>query len=171
MQTKRQTTRAMLKTVARGSGRSPLFWWMVEHHDEMVEVSGARISWKSFVEAAADRGLTDTRGNPPSEMNARQTWRQARAAVAAGKVKIETEPKKQTARFPSRMLATWRPQQVAPQPSAFQPSALSSAIPAPAPPPIGEEDEATMEARAKAETQRIMAVLAARDAEKFRFGG
>ena len=171
MQTKRQTTRAMLKTVARGSDRSPLFWWMVEHHDEMVEVSGARISWKSFVEAAADRGLTDTRGNPPSEMNARQTWRQARAAVTAGKVKIETEPKKQTSRYPSRMPATWRPQQAVLQPSTDHVSTLPAVIPAPAPPPTGVEDEATMEARAKAETQRILAVLAARDAEKFRFGG
>lgn len=171
MQTKRQITRAILKTIARGDDRSPLFWWMVENHDAIAGASGARIKWKGLAEEAAARGLTDTRGMAVTDRNARETWRQARAAVASGKVKIETEPKKQTSRYPSRMPATWRPQQAVLQPSTDHVSTLPAVIPAPAPPPTGVEDETTMEARAKAETQRILAVLAARDAEKFRFGG
>lgn len=144
---------------------------MVEHHDEMSAASGARISWKSFVDVATSRGLTDTLGRPVTERNARETWRSARAAVAKGKVKSETQPKIKAARFPSRMPATWQPQQVAFKPSAYEVPPSPLPPPPPAPLPIGEEDEATMEARCKAELDRIKAVLQEHDAKKFRFGG
>ena len=60
-----------------------MFRWMVEQHDEMVAASmGKRIRWGAFCAKAAAKGLTDTRGQPPSERNARETWFQARKAVA-----------------------------------------------------------------------------------------
>lgn len=78
-----------MKTIRYSKERSPLFRWMVEHHDAMLRVAqGQRIRWAPFCAKAAEHGLTDTRGQPMTERNARETWTQARravrAAVAAG---------------------------------------------------------------------------------------
>ena len=144
-----------------------MFWWMVENHNEMAAAAGARISWKTFVEAATGRGLTDTRGEAITETNARQTWRRAKAAVASGSVKFETEEGRRKPKYPSRVSPDWRPREVPQTPLR----ALPSPIPGPAPLPIGDKDEATMEARGKAELDRIRAELAAHDAKKFRLHG
>jgi hypothetical protein len=83
MSRQKRDTEAILRTIERSEQRSSLFWWMVERHDEILQASERqRISWPAFCAEAAKRGLTDTRGRPPSEGNARETWRQARIAVA-----------------------------------------------------------------------------------------
>jgi hypothetical protein len=93
MTRRKRDIRAILRTIEQSEERSPLFWWMVEHHDDMVQAStGTRIRWAAFCAEAARKGLTDTRGRPPTERNARETWLQARKAVAAGRAKLEAAP-------------------------------------------------------------------------------
>jgi len=73
----------VLENIARPGNRSPLFWWMLEHHDEIVELAaGRRMDWKSFVAVATALGITDTLGRPIKERNARETWRQVRLEKA-----------------------------------------------------------------------------------------
>jgi len=113
----RQTnkTKSILRAVQRSNLRSPLFWWMVEHHDEIEAASaGQRISWKAFCERASAEGLTDTRGRPPTERNARETWRVARAAVAAQRRAAAAKPSRPGSVYPSRISPDWRPQEVLP---------------------------------------------------------
>jgi hypothetical protein len=108
MPSDRRLTEAILKTIARGDHRSPLFWWMVESHDAIIEAaSGRRIHWRGFCAEASRLGLTDTRGKPPTERNARETWRQARLAVAKASQAERSAP---TVRSPpSRISPNWRP--------------------------------------------------------------
>ena len=72
----RRQTKAILKAIARGEDRSSLFWWMVEHHDEILAAAeGRRIQWGTFCTEATRLGLTDTKGKPPTTRNARETLR------------------------------------------------------------------------------------------------
>ena len=112
MTRRKRDTRAILRTIEQSEERSPLFWWMVEHHDDMVQAStGSRIRWAAFCAEAARKGLTDTRGRPPTERNARETWLQARKAVAAGRAKQEAAPPKPI--YPSRTPKGWVPPGIA----------------------------------------------------------
>ena len=73
----------VLENIARPGNRSPLFWWMLERHDEIVEFAvGRRMDWKGFVAGATELGITDTLGRPVKERNARETWRQVRLEKA-----------------------------------------------------------------------------------------
>jgi len=101
----------MLRSIARGEDRSPLFWWMVDHHDEIVANAGKRIRWKGVCAQAAARGLTDAKGNPPSERTARATWRKARLAVAAARsAEAAKSPARPGSIYPSRIPKDWKPE-------------------------------------------------------------
>jgi hypothetical protein len=107
MARRNRDTRAILKTIERSDERSPLFWWMVEHHDEMIQSAhGQRIRWASFCARAVEKGLVDTRGRPPTERNARETWAQARRAVQEARAQLAARPPKPV--YPSRM-PKWTP--------------------------------------------------------------
>jgi hypothetical protein len=111
MTQRRRDTKAILRIVARSERRSPLFHWMVEHHDELVEASGRDgIQWASFCAEAAKRGLTDTRGLPPAPDNARKTWAQARRAVREARAELAARPPKPV--YPSRMPKGWVPPEI-----------------------------------------------------------
>ncbi len=61
---------------------------MVDHHDEIIAAfAGERIRWTAFCAEVTRLGLTDTGGRPPTERNARETWRQARRMVARAKLR------------------------------------------------------------------------------------
>lgn len=86
-------TELMLSAQRRAGKRSPLFLWLLEHHDEIVAtLQGGQIGWGSFCAAVAEVGLKDATGKAPSENTARITWyrvrqlaaRQHAARVAAG---------------------------------------------------------------------------------------
>ena len=106
-----------MKEVARGSERSSLFWWLVEHHDEIAaEAGGKRMRWEPLCARFAAHGLRDVNGRPPSPRTARETWLQARRTVAQAR-----ERKRQAdadvrpgQKFPSRISPAWRPQIVPP---------------------------------------------------------
>ena len=126
--------RAILNSVARSGRRSSLFWWLVDHHDEILKASeSSRIDWASFCREAAANGLTDTRGQPPTERNARETWLQARKVVARARQAAEKTPP----RFlPSRLPKDWQPEVVQPSAPARPASARPPAAPAPPPLPV-----------------------------------
>ena len=134
------TAKTIIQAMQRSDRRSSLFWWMVEHHDEIKAASaGQRISWKAFCERAAAEGLTDTRGGVPKERNARETWRVARRFVAATarSAQCDSLPPRPRPVHPSRILPDWRPQEI-PQ---------MSATPVPTTPPESAPSESLVPAR------------------------
>ena len=109
----RRQTKAILKAIARGEDRSSLFWWMVEHHDEILAAAeGRRIQWGTFCTEATRLGLTDTKGKPPTTRNARETWRQARRAVeeARERAMAKSRAGRPGSKYPSWISPDWRPQ-------------------------------------------------------------
>jgi hypothetical protein len=129
------TYKAILAEVARGSDRSSLFWWLVDHHDELVEqAAGKRMRWEPLCARFADHGLTDITGHPATPRTARETWFQARRAVAAARAqKAAADANGRPGdKYPSRISPDWRPQIVPPQ--AAIASARTSAAPPSLPP-------------------------------------
>lgn len=112
MTQRKRDTKAILRTVERSERRSPLFRWMVEHHDELVEASRRDgIHWASFCAEAAKRGLTDTRGHPPTTDNARKTWERVRRVVQKARAEAAAKPPKPI--YPSRTPKGWVPPGIA----------------------------------------------------------
>lgn len=65
------------------SERSPLFLWMLRHHDRLMSLpTGRRMNWRGLSRELAAEGLTDRDGNPPSAETARKTWQRVRRFVA-----------------------------------------------------------------------------------------
>jgi hypothetical protein len=123
MTQRRRDTKAILRALARSELRSPLFRWMVEHHDEMVEASQRDgIHWASFCDEAAKRGLTDTRGLAPNPANARKTWAQARKVVQEGREAAKPPRPKPPSRFPKDWSPTVLREQEIPVPAYLRPA-------------------------------------------------
>ncbi len=123
--------KSIFRSVERDERRSPLFWWMVDHHDQMLKAADGRpINWAAFCLEAAAIGLTDTRGQPPKERNARETWSQARKAVARAREReAATAPPKPGSIYPSRTPADWRPEPVTPG-TSLVPASPGGGVPA-----------------------------------------
>jgi hypothetical protein len=123
MTTRKRDTRAVLKLIEHSEERSPLFWWMVEHHDEMIATAnGKRIRWAPVCSKLAALGLVDTRGLPPTERNARETWLQARKAVAAARAAAKPPRPKPPSRFPKDWSPTVLREQEIPVPAYLRPA-------------------------------------------------
>jgi hypothetical protein len=76
-------TRRILETIAKPSNRSSLFWWMLEHHDEVVQAaSGGRLNWKQICLEVTAIGLTNVSGGRVTEATARKTWFRVRREKA-----------------------------------------------------------------------------------------
>jgi len=163
-------SRAILATIGRSKARSPLFWWMVEHHDAIIAAAaGERIRWGAFCAEATRLGLTDTRGRPPTERNARETWRQARRVVARAKLRqAATAPSSKV----SSPIAPDRHVLLAPPPPTCPavPPATTDAAPIPAGSHILGRADCRSPEEAQAEIDRVFAQLAALDRRKFPFG-
>jgi len=154
MTTGRAKTKAILSAVARTRERSPLYWWLAEHHDEMIEAArGGRIKWRAILDTIAAAGITNAAGGPPTAEIASDTWSQVRRDVAAGRVRPGKRP-----RQPSRLPATWRPQPVSVSvpPRSAAPEAPSR------PPPTGPESEPVSE-RVRAGLAKFDALFARAD--------
>ena len=108
MSKRRAGLRAILKDVERGPQRSPLYWWLVDHHDEVATAAGGgRIVWGPLLAKFAKLGLTNRDGKPLDSRIASDTWAQVRRDVnerrgrKAGNQGVK--------RHPSRLPADWRP--------------------------------------------------------------
>jgi len=163
-------TRTTLQIIARSDARSPLFWWMVDHHDEIIAAfAGERIRWTAFCAEVTRLGLTDTRGRPPTERNARETWRQARRMVARAKLRQAAAaplPKLSSPIAPDRQTPL-----VPPPPTRLAvPPATIGAVPMPAGSHILGRADCRSPEEAQAEIDRVFAQLAALDRRRFPFG-
>ena len=74
---------AVLKNIARGPERSPLFHWLYDNHDAIVQAAvGRRIRWEPIQAQVIQLGLMDGTNKPPTAERVRQTWFVARKEVA-----------------------------------------------------------------------------------------
>ncbi|MDE1905042.1 MAG: hypothetical protein KGH75_01145 [Rhodospirillales bacterium] len=142
MTERRRDTKAILQTIARSELRSPLFHWMVKHHDELMEESAReRIDWKNFCAEVARQGITDTQGQPPTIAMARKTWGRVRKAVAERRA--AAKPPRPTP--PSRFPKDWTPPLISetpiPVPAYLRAPGTTTTSPAPSlpAPPVRTE--------------------------------
>ena len=86
MERSRKHEQAVIAELQQGGDRSGLFWWLVDHHDEIVHATrGQRIRWDGFAKSIAKLGLLDFFGNSPNPRVCRLTWYKARVFVAAAR--------------------------------------------------------------------------------------
>jgi hypothetical protein len=131
-----------MEEVAHGGERSTLFWFLVEHHNELLkQAEGKRFRWKALCERFAQHGLTDARGETASPRTARQTWLRARKAVAEAKKRKQASDaaKRPGAVYPSRISPEWRPTVVPQKPVSPTPKSISATPQLASPAPSSQE--------------------------------
>ncbi len=142
MKTKRAGVNAVLTQIEQSADRSSLFYWMVEHHDEMLaKAKGRKLRWIELCVTFKTLGLTNQQGEPANERAARQTWYRARKLVATERSQVAAfaatglGPRYLTTQAPSRSRApsSWRPEQLPLQPPAKTGPAPSLAQSSPSP--------------------------------------
>lgn len=125
MTRKRSALKAVLGDIERPPDRSALFYWFVDHHDELARASRKRpMPWPSLCARFRSLGLTNRDGKPVTEETARKTWSRARAYVAqrlaAENAQREAEAYERATgspaplKHPSRTTARWQPMPVDP---------------------------------------------------------
>ena len=99
-------TQAVLERIARPNTRSSLFWWLLEHHDAVVQsAEGRRQDWKGLCATFESEGLTDLDGNPANARTARMTWwrvRKEKARIDALRAAERAERERRAAASPRR---------------------------------------------------------------------
>jgi len=144
--------KSVLKLVERGGGRSTLFYWMVDHHDQLMSAwSTQSVRWAPLCARFQELELTDGKGAPPSVHCAMVTWRKVRRAVQKARTEMASA-KKSPARAPAQRLA---------RSTATPPPAPPSCPPSPGADPAAET-EAEAEARAEANIEHMLRTVAER---------
>jgi len=115
MSSDRKGKERILQMVARPKVRSSLFWWLLEHHDDLVEAEGEAglgLRWKELCVEFAQLGLSDVNGKAATEQTAQKTWwrvRKERARLAARRAAADAEQAAKRAANPRRnMPSQWR---------------------------------------------------------------
>ena len=111
MATKREDLGDVLNDIACSEERSPLFWWLLEHHAEIAQTAkGRRMRWGPLLKRVLARGLTDGSGKSPTAETVRKTWWKVRREVAQT-AELETANARAAAAKvqPSRLPAAWKP--------------------------------------------------------------
>lgn len=91
----------ILAIVARPARRSPLFWWLLDHHDELVSSeinSGLGLPWEELFERFDDLGLTLCGGRPVTPRIAKQTWRRVRKEKPRLEARLAAQREERAAR-------------------------------------------------------------------------
>ncbi len=110
MKTTRRHLKAMREKIRQGPDRSPLFVWMVDHHaDLLARNRSGRMPWVDLCADFAELGLRDGKGNLPTPKRAGETWRFARAEVAALAKQRESEKGLAPPSHRSRQRQEWEP--------------------------------------------------------------
>jgi len=101
----------VLGEIACSEERSPLFWWLLEHHAEIAEIAkGRRMRWEPLLRRVLARGLTDGSAKSPTAETVRKTWWKVRREVARAKELEIVKAQLAAAKVqPSRLPATWKP--------------------------------------------------------------
>lgn len=134
-----KSLRAVVNEITQSNDRSSLFWWLVEHHDEIAEASqGRRLRWSALCTCFQEAGLTDLNGRAASPETARRTWLRVRQMVFEARERQAADalcPRRVGAVPPSRLPATWKPDSLAQPRRAGLPTIVRPAQPFPTPPP------------------------------------
>jgi hypothetical protein len=88
--------RAVLNEITQSADRSPLFWWLVEHYDELATAASCRrLQRARLCTRFAEMGLTDAKGKPASVQTARVIchWVKQSVAKARPRVAAKAPPK------------------------------------------------------------------------------
>ncbi|PPQ34651.1 hypothetical protein SAMN06265338_1475 [Rhodoblastus acidophilus] len=75
----------IIQRVARPSWRSPLYWWLIENHDELRQAefnTGRGVTWTDICARLAELGITLADGRPVKPSTARINWQRVRKEVA-----------------------------------------------------------------------------------------
>ena len=108
-----KSLRAVVNEITQSSDRSSLFWWLVEHHDEIAEATqGRRLRWSALCVRFEEAGLTDLNGRAASPETARRTWLRVRQMVSEARERQAADadrPQRVGAVPPSRLPAKWKP--------------------------------------------------------------
>jgi hypothetical protein len=106
MQTQIRDVKTILVRVERPYQRSPLFQWLLEHHDEVVAAAGGRrVEWSRLCGEFENAGLTGCDGKPANATTARKTWqrvRKERARIEALCAAERAERERRAAENPRR---------------------------------------------------------------------
>jgi hypothetical protein len=157
-----KSLRVIVGEISQSGHRSTLFWWLVEHHDEIAAAAiGRRLRWGALCGRFAEAGLADLSGKPASPETARRTWHRARQMVAEARERQTAEaakPRRAGATPPSRLPKDWMPEAfrqpavanttvVALPPFAPAGAPALNTLPAPVAPPGAASDPMSKEAR------------------------
>lgn len=108
-----KSLRAVVREITRSGESSTLFWWLVNHHDEIAEAAeGRRLRWDALCAQFDAAGLTDLKGKTASPATARRTWFRVREMVADARERqaaAAAQPRRVGATPPSRISKDWRP--------------------------------------------------------------
>jgi hypothetical protein len=108
-----KSLRAVVSEITRSGDRSTLFWWLVDHHDEIAcAAKGRRLRWVALCAQFTAAGLTDMNGKSASVATARRTWFRVREMVAEAREReasAAAPTKRVGATPPSRISKGWRP--------------------------------------------------------------
>ncbi len=106
MQTQTRGAKAILAQVERPYERSPLFEWLLAHHDDVVAAAaGRRVEWSRLCGEFESAGLTRRDGKPVNATTARKTWQRVRkehARVEALRAAERAERERRAAANPRR---------------------------------------------------------------------
>lgn len=131
MHTKSPKLKSVVKKLGRDPWRSPLFHWLSENFAALEPATGGpRSDWEALRSKAILHGITDDAGNQPSVRTVRDTFRKVRDEMA--RRGAESAGKAKPSPHPSRLPATWCPQEATPPPATrlmvAQPSSDGSGI-------------------------------------------
>jgi hypothetical protein len=111
----------VLKRVARPAWRSPLFWWLIEHHDALRQneaETGRGAPWRELCVDFVELGITLADGRPVKPATAKRTWQRVRKEV----VRVEERRARERAEREARRAA---------DPRRNMPSRFTGSFPAP----------------------------------------
>ncbi len=140
MKTKRMGVRAVLNQIEQSADRSTLFYWMSEHHDDLIaKAKGRKLRWVELCVTFAGLGLTNQHGEIATERTARETWYKVRKTVARKRADTAsvaaTDFPMRGSTLPiatnrSRAPTTWHPEELRPE---LNRRGVDAVHPAPAP--------------------------------------
>jgi len=132
---------AALKALAQGPERSPLFWWMYNHHADLERTwAGQRANWLNFCSQMATLGITDQTGKSPTRRTAAKTWERVRQQKAREQA-ARDKRQRARAREPERGKDADRPPPVVTAPTPRPPIPYYPPPPPPMTPMQGTVDQ------------------------------
>jgi hypothetical protein len=110
MSKKRTGLGVILKVIARGPERSPLFYYLYDNHDDIVRAAiGRRIRWEPLAASLKDFALLDGAGGLPTAQTVRKTWWKVRKEILKHRTLRSTGMLPRSAVKPKRPPADWLP--------------------------------------------------------------